>query len=73
MKLTPVGSNQTELVTKSGAIVLFSYSTPVAALVDGKYYRTKQFYSVTTSKHINRWVGADAETVSQDFFDNLVY
>jgi len=72
MQLIPIGSNQTELHTER-ATILFSYSTPVAAYVDGKYIRTGQSYSKTTSKHINRWLaGAQAKTVPQTELDALV-
>lgn len=71
MKLNQVGSNQTEIEI-GGNIVFFSYKTPVAANVDGKFYRTEQHYSVTTSKHINQWLdGRKAEIKPQDFFDRL--
>lgn len=71
MKLTNLGSNQTE-IEMNGATVLFSYKTPVAAHKDGKFYRTEKSWSVTTSRHINRWLnGAHAETKPQEWFDNL--
>ena len=41
MKINNVGSNMTELSTNSGAVVLFSYSTPVAAMLpSGQYIKT---------------------------------
>jgi len=67
MKLKQIGSNQTEL--NLGFVqVFFSYETPVAArLTDGTLVRTEQWYSATTSKHINKWLnGCDALMVSQD-------
>lgn len=64
----------TELET-NGAVVLFSYSTPVAAMLpSGRYIKTATWYSVTTTKHVNKWltgVMADVEVVAQDFIDNL--
>ena len=67
MKLYQKGSNMTEL-DLGFAQVFFSYETPVAArLTDGTLVRTEQWYSATTSKHINKWLnGCDALTVSQD-------
>ena len=71
MKLNPIGANQNE-VEINGNRILFSYRTPVAAWIDGRPYRTEKFWSVTTSKHINRWLDHDASTVKpQSFFDNL--
>lgn len=71
MKLNQVGSNQTEIEI-GGNVVLFSYKTPVAANVAGKFYRTATRHSVTTSRHINQWLeGREAEIKPQEFFDRL--
>lgn len=72
--IKPIGSNQTELHKPDGTIILFSYSTPVAACLGngGGFVRTAQKYSVTTSKHINQWLGrANARTVPQSELDGL--
>ena len=73
MKLYQKGSNQTEL-DLGFAQVFFSYETPVAArLTDGTLVRTDERYSVTTTKHINKWLeGCDALTVSQYRIDCLL-
>ena len=79
MQLVPLSSNMTEVETDLGR-VLFSYRTPVAAYVFGKdgfgggFVRTKKWWSVTTSRHINKWIGKDVTTeeVSQTYLDNLV-
>ena len=73
MKLYQKGSNMTEL-DLGFAQVFFSYETPVAArLTDGTLVRTDQWYSATTSKHINKWLeGYDALTVSQYRIDCLL-
>ena len=73
MKLTPIGSNQTEIEHLSGLTVLFSYSTPVAVFVPGKgALCTTRKYSKTTSRHINaaveRW-GATRVDVDQGVID----
>lgn len=73
MNLTSLGANRTEVVLNDKVTVLFSYKTPVAACVGGKFYRTGIKWSVTTSKHIGQWLnGANAEFKDQSFFDNLV-
>jgi hypothetical protein len=65
MKVQPIGSNQTQVSLADGTEVLFSYSTPVAALVPGKgWMRTAVKHSVTTSKHINAWLAKNAPTSS---------
>lgn len=72
MKINKVGSNMTELVRTSGVVVLFSYSTPVAALLpSGQYVKTDQKYSVTTTKHVNKWVGGNVESRPQSYIDEL--
>lgn len=76
MKLTPIASNMTE-VEIEGATILFSYKTPVAALMHDKdgyngFIRTSKHWSATTSKHINKWLdGAKAVEVEQSILDKL--
>jgi len=73
MKIRNIGSNMTELSTEK-ATILFSYSTPVAAcLNDGSgFFRTAKKWSVTTSRHINKWLdGRNATEKPQEFFDAL--
>lgn len=62
-----VASNMTELHLPNGNVVLFSYSTPVAACIRGEgYVRTEQYFSKTTSCHIGKWLdGVNAKTVPQ--------
>ncbi len=75
MKLKKIGSNQTEL-SNNGLVVLFSYETPVAALLpSGRYIKTGAKYSTTTTKHVNSWlkgVFSEVETVEQSFIDGLI-
>jgi len=72
MKLNQIGSNQTVVELNNNTSVLFSYKTPVAANIDGKWYRTEHKFSVTTSRHINTWLdGIKAELKPQSFFDDL--
>jgi len=75
MQLTPIASNMTEIETDD-ARILFSYKTPVAAYVFGKgYFKTDKFWSVTTSRHINKWMGSqtakDCALMLQSDLDNL--
>jgi len=75
MRLKKIGSNQTELF-KNGLVVLFSYDTPVAALLpSGRYLKTGTKYSTTTTKHVNSWlqgVFGDVEIVAQCVLDGLI-
>ena len=73
MKVQNIGSNKSEAITSSGCVVLVSYATPVACLENGKFYRTEEKFSVTTSKHINQWLnGVVAENKPQSYFYNLL-
>ena len=74
MQLKRLGSNQTEISLNNGTRVFFSYDTPVAAqLPDYEYVRTATKWSVTTSRHINKWLeGVIATEVPQETLDNLV-
>ena len=74
MKLRKAGNNMTELSLSNGTDVLFSYETPVAAFIEGEgYVRTETKYSVTTSRHINKWLnGMVARDVPQSVIDALV-
>lgn len=66
MKLNNLGEHQNELIYDT-TTVLISYSTPVAYIDHntGIAYKTKQKWSVTTSKHINKWLNSySAETVN---------
>lgn len=56
MKLNPIGSNMTE-VELGDKTILFSYKTPVAYHQAGiGYAKTSKHWSVTTSRHINKWL-----------------
>ena len=76
MRLTPIGTNQTEVET-ADARIFFSYKTPVAAYIFGEgFVRSENFFSVTTSRQINKWIGVcsktdDIKRVPQSRLDNL--
>ena len=70
LTIKPIGSNQTEL-SANGMQVLFSYETPVAAWINGQYYKTEKKWSNTTTRHINKWAHLPVSK-SQEFFDNLI-
>lgn len=71
MHLKVLAPNMTELHA-GDAVILFSYEVPVAARVGSNYYRTSKKYSVTTSRHISKWLGGvEAEVVGQEFITRL--
>jgi hypothetical protein len=83
MKLQNFGSNQNIVEISDDLTVFFSYNTPVACFkrseTTGKFevFRTAQFWSRTTSKHINNWLSSlnfssRATEKPQEFFNNLI-
>ena len=58
MKLTPIAANRNVISYDDGTEVFFSYSTPVAGYSPRLgYVRTKEWYSSTTTRHINKYLG----------------
>lgn len=80
MNLNPIKTNMTEVTFSldgQRAQVLFSYKTPVAMRLltpEGmEYHVTEQYWSRTTSKHINAWMPKeDRIEHPQEYFDNLL-
>ena len=73
MFLKSIGNNQTQVDYRDGTSVLFSYSTPVAALTDNGFYVTAKKWSVTTSRHIDKWLqGAAYKEQPQEFFNYFI-
>ena len=73
-KIRNPGRNQTEITFSDGTVVLLSYGVPVVAnLATGGFVKTKTKHSVTTTKHINKWLeGRKAKEVDQSFLDELI-
>tara|TARA_B100000579_G_scaffold393942_1_gene370939 strand:- start:139 stop:369 length:231 start_codon:yes stop_codon:yes gene_type:complete len=74
LKLTPIAANQNEVTINDGTQIFFSYRTPVAAYLPSEgYVRTSKFWSVTTSRHINKWLGSvtNVKEIEQSVLDNL--
>jgi len=69
-----VGSNMTEL-EMNGIKVLYSYETPVAGFDSAGAFRTDTKYSVTTSRHINKYLGGKdvGRIVPQQFIVDTVH
>ena len=57
MKVKSIGANKTELELKD-ILILISYETPVAAILynGSGAIKTSEYFSNTTSKHINMWL-----------------
>ena len=58
MKLHSFATNRTLLTFDDGTELFFSYATPVAGYsktLHG-YFRTNEWYSSTTTRHINRYL-----------------
>lgn len=70
--IKPLGDHETQ-ITQGNDMVFFSYGVPVAAFINGMYFATEKKWSVTTSKHIKRWLGDHTAAVrSQEWFDRLI-
>ena len=69
--------NQTELHSVNN-VVLYSYTTPVAAFISGRgVVVSSTKYSNTTNKHIKEFIARNAPCATlsledQSFFDNLI-
>jgi len=71
MITTQIGKQNAFILEGNGYRVLQSYKTIVALQSpSGKYYKTDRKWSVTTSKHINKFIGANPTLVPQDVLDN---
>ena len=72
IKLKPIKHNQNVITVPNGSQILFSYETPVAIIsANGYNFITEQFHSVTTSRHINRFMQSlEYKKVSQDSINN---
>ena len=58
MQLKQLGTNQTLVNYNDGTEVFFSYETPVAGYhPELGVVRTKEWYSSTTTRHINKYLG----------------
>ena len=74
MKLHSFAVNRTLLSFDDGTEVFFSYSTPVAGYKPNiGYVKTNQWYSSTTTRHINKYLDDNfAINVEQDTINNLI-
>lgn len=71
-RVRSVGSNMTE-AQHGDLTILYSYDTPVAVFVPGAgYLVTDHKFSVTTTKHVSKWVGGEKKTkVPQEVIQHL--
>ena len=74
MKLHSFATNRTLLTFADRTAVFFSYSTPVAGYKPNiGYVKTNQWYSSTTTRHINKYLDDNfALNVEQDTINNLI-
>lgn len=80
MKVKSIGANKTELELKD-ILILISYEAPVCAIRYGTNYgalKTSEYFSNTTSKHINQWLKdhsydpSKVGTMDQSWFNELL-
>ena len=74
MKLQSFAVNRTLLSFDDGTEIYFSYETPVAGYSNKLgYVKTNQWYSSTTTRHINKYLDDNfALNVEQDTINNLI-
>ena len=73
MKLERLGTSKSLLTLSSGSEIFYSYNTPVACKVSGEFYKTNEYYSRTTSKHITQYLnGRYAHSVDQSFIYQIL-
>jgi hypothetical protein len=66
-------SNRIAIRLDSGVTAFYSYKTLVAAQVPGVgNFKTNQYYSRTTSKHLGQFGMGGAEAVDQDALEKMV-
>lgn len=66
MKIKQLKSNVTEVIKDNSNIaILYSYETPVAYKDGYEYFKVDKFYSKTTSRHINDWIGGSNQAVEE--------
>ena len=68
MKLHSFATNRTLLTFDDGTELFFSYATPVAGYSRSLhgYFRTKSWYSSTTTRHINRYLNEYCDVPNPD-------
>ncbi len=74
MKLQSFAVNRSLLTFDDGTEIYFSYETPVAGYSNKLgYVKTNQWYSSTTTRHINKYLDDNfALNVEQDTINNLI-
>ena len=73
VELNPISKNVNELRVGDN-LGLFSYKTLVAVYTRNGFYRIDEYYSRTTSKHINQWLGtSEAIEASSTELDSILY
>ena len=74
MQLQSFAVNRTLLLFDDGTEIYFSYETPVAGYSNKLgYVKTDEWYSSTTTRHINKYIdGKPHKVVSQSTINDLL-
>ena len=73
IQLRQYGNRKAYSVIFGGIELYFSYETLVLVSLGTQIFRNPQYYSVTTSKHINQMLsGREATEISHDAWNELV-
>ena len=72
--LIRAGNNRYIKPTKDG-LIFFSYSMPVIVIQNNRVYKTSEFFSITTSRHITEFLKSincdNPETLDRSIFNSL--
>lgn len=74
MELKILGNNQTVVSFSYDFELFYSYETPVAGFRAGLgYFKVDRYYSVTTGKHVNRYLGGiSPKVIGEEELRNMI-
>ena len=73
MKIKSIAANMTLVIFRNSAEIMFSYETPVAGHDRfGVAFRTTEKYSVTTSKHINKYLRDSHSHIIEEYSEDEI-
>jgi len=75
MRIRSIRAKMYELIIDRDTAILFSYDTPVAGWDEQGAFKTDRYYSKTTTKHINEYLGGKdiGRVVPQEYIEELNY
>lgn len=56
VKLERISPSASVITLSNGNRILYSYEVPVAAEIEGTFYKSSKYFSRTTNGHISAWL-----------------